>query len=134
MKKKSYNIVVGTMITMICIMIVVTYYMIPAKRVGPSIKPIELTVYDVKGLKNAEQSALLRAKVMEMQGVTACSVNKDARLASVTYYPDVINESNIQLSMNFDGAYAISKHHYPKDVKGGCPVSGIQAFLDKIFN
>jgi len=132
--KKTNKIFMGISIFFIGFMAVGVYVLKPAKRVGPEIKPIELAAYDVKGLKSAEQSAALRTKVMKMDGVTACAVNTEAQLASVTFYPDVTDEQKIQLAMNFEGAHATGKHQYPVNVKGECPVNGVQSFLDKMLN
>ncbi len=131
--KNGIKILIGSASLIVVFLIVSVYILTPAKRIGPAIKPVELAAFYIQDIPTQKEATELRKKVMGAKGVTACAVNTESKIASVTYYPDVTSEKEVQLALELNGVYSVSKHVYPVGDKG-CPVSGIQAFLDKTFN
>lgn len=108
------------------------YYWQAEHRVGPPIKNIHLAAFDVKGITNPEEYKQLSIKISEIEGVTACNVNEQSKIASITFYPDMINEALLQNIISVSGNCKVSKHVY--DEVAGCPVNIWRSWAHSIFS
>lgn len=96
------------------------------------VKPISMTIIKVDGLDKTTNSEALQKQISQQKGVTACTVNPASQLVSITFDPDVTNESSLKSLVGTYSAKKVEPASFDGITASGpeCPVplSYIQAF------
>lgn len=107
------------------------YANVRQRSVTEKLKPVNLISFQMSGELNPEERLILEKKVSEVPGITACSLNKEGNVASVTFYPDRITGESLAGLLSASGKLQVS----PKVIssEGGCPVHQIGTSFQKFL-
>lgn len=61
--------------------------------------PITVGVLQVHGVQPGAQATALHAQLMQVPGITACTVSADAHAVAFTYHPEVVTPAQVQQSV-----------------------------------
>jgi hypothetical protein len=93
------------------------------------LKPVNLISFQMQGDLNADARLTLEKKVRAVRGVTACSLNKEGNVASVTFHPDRITDIRLAGLLSDGGRLQVLPKEIPS--AAGCPVQQLGASLQK---
>ena len=108
------------------------YYWQAEHRNGPPIKNIHLVAFDVKGISNKEEYKALSLNVGKINGVTSCSINEQSKIAAITFYPDLLSDSELPALISSLGNCSVQLHTYEKI--NGCPVNVWRSWAHQLFS
>ncbi len=96
------------------------------------LKPVNLISFEMRGDLNTEARLNLEKKVSAVPGVTACSLNKEGNVASITFYPDRITDHRLAGLLSDGGRLEV----LPKEISsaGGCPVHQLGTSFQKFMS
>jgi hypothetical protein len=95
--------------------------------VAEKLKPVDLASYRLKGVMTLAQRSALEQKISALPGVTACTVNKEGRVASVIFHRKEIDETQLARHLSNNGQFQVAQKALQNS--GGCPVHGMTASL-----
>lgn len=93
------------------------------------LKAVHLASFTMKGDINSEERAALENRVSAIKGVRACTINSKATMASVTFFPDVVDEKNLVAILSGNNRLDIAKKEFA--TTGGCPVHAVTASVNQ---
>jgi hypothetical protein len=96
------------------------------------LKQVHLASFTMNGDLSSAERASLEKKVSTMEGVRACSINSNATTASVTFFPDLINEKDLAAALSNDNQLTIAQKEFA--TTGGCPVHAVSASLSQFVS
>ena len=91
------------------------------------LKTVDLASYRLEGVMTPAERSALEQKISSLPGVTACSVNKEGRLASVLFHRQEIDETQLASVLSNKGQRQVAQKTL--QTSGGCPVQGMNAAL-----
>jgi hypothetical protein len=119
----------GAVITLAAIF---TYANVRQLSPTQQLKEVHLASFQIAGDLNTEQRLALEKKVSRQQGVTACTINSTGTLASIIFYPDLINENSLITMLSNNNQLLIKQREFA--VSGGCPVHAVSASVDQFVS
>lgn len=87
------------------------------------LETVDLASYQLEGTMTPAERLALEQKISTLHGVTACSINKDGRVASVLFHRKKINEAQLAGYLSNKGRRQVAQKKL--QTSGGCPVPGI---------
>ena len=85
--------------------------------------PVTVGALQVTGVQPGPQAAALHARLLQLPGITACTVSADAHAVAYTYHPNEITPAQVQqqVASAFSG---VQEYHAPAAAVVGpqCPV------------
>jgi hypothetical protein len=104
------------------------------RKLSPTqqLKEVHLASFQIAGDLNTEQRIALERKVSEQNGVTACTINSTGTLASIIFYPELINANSLIAMLSNNDQLQITQRELA--VSGGCPVHAVSASVDQFVS
>jgi hypothetical protein len=104
------------------------------RKLSPTqqLKEVHLASFQIAGDLNTEQRIALEKKVSEQKGVTACTINSTGTLASIIFYPELINVNSLIAMLSNNDQLQITPRELA--VSGGCPVHAVSASVDQFVS
>jgi hypothetical protein len=104
------------------------------RKLSPTqqLKEVHLASFQIAGDLNTEQRIALEKKVSEQNGVTACTINSTGTLASIIFYPELINANSLIAMLSNNDQLQITQRELA--VSGGCPVHAVSASVDQFVS
>jgi hypothetical protein len=96
------------------------------------LKQVHLASFQIKGDLSSSQRIALEKKLSEQKGVAACTINSTGTLASIIFYPDLINEINLTTMLSNNNELTVVRRELA--VSGGCPVHAVSASVDQFIS
>lgn len=96
------------------------------------LKQVHLASFQISGHLNADQRIALEKTVSKQNGVTACTINSTGTLASIIFYPDLIDAQNLTKLLSTNNRLSIEQRELA--VSGGCPVHAVSASFDQFMS
>ncbi len=84
--------------------------------------PIGVGALQVAGVQPGPQAVALHTRLMQIPGITACTVSADAHAVAYTYHPDEVTPAQVQQQVA--PAFQVQEYHAPAAPVVGpqCPV------------
>lgn len=84
--------------------------------------PVTVGALQVAGVQPGPQAAVLHTRLLQLPGITACTVSADAHAVAYTYHPDEITPAQVQQQVA--SAFQVREYHAPAGAAVGpqCPV------------
>lgn len=95
--------------------------------IAERLKTVDLAAYRLKGMMTPAERSALEQKISALPGVTACSVNKEDRVASVLFHRKEIDEVQLARQLSNKGQWQVAQKTL--QASGGCPVHGMTTTL-----
>ena len=107
------------------------YANVRQRSITEKLKPVNLISFQMRGDLSTEERLLLEKKISAVPGITACSLNREGNVASVTFHPDRITGESLAGLLSANGKLLVS----PKEISstGGCPVHQIGTSFKKFL-
>jgi hypothetical protein len=104
------------------------------RKLSPTqqLKEVHLASFQIAGDLNTEQRIALEKKVSEQNGVTACTINSTGTLASIIFYPELINANSLIAVLSNNDQLQITQRELA--VSGGCPVHAVSASVEQFVS
>jgi hypothetical protein len=104
------------------------------RKLSPTqqLKEVHLASFQIAGDLNTEQRIALEKKVSEQKGVTACTINSTGTLASIIFYPELINVNSLIAMLSNNDQLQITQRELA--VSGGCPVHAVSASVEQFVS
>jgi hypothetical protein len=93
---------------------------------------VHLASFELQGELSPREESLLENKISITPGVTACTINKESHTASVTFYPERIDEVTLSLLLA-DGVNTVKKKAFSAQA-GGCPVHELSFLFNQFIS
>jgi len=103
----------------------VVYANLRPLSIAEKLKTVDLASYRLEGLMTPAERSALEQKISALPGVTACSVNKEGRVASVLFRRKEIDEAQLASHLSNQGQWQVAQKTL--QASGGCPVHGMTA-------
>lgn len=91
---------------------------------------IEMSSFDLSNVADHESYDKIGIALKKEEGVTACAVNPDSKMASVTFYPDKISKDELLKNIMQTAGTSVSFKQFK--MKAGCPVRATSEFFGKL--
>jgi hypothetical protein len=91
------------------------------------LKTVDLASYRMEGLMTPSERSALEQKISALPGVTACSVNKEGRVASVLFHRKEIDETQLASHLSNKGQWQVAQKTLQSS--RGCPAHGMTTAL-----
>ncbi|MGI4862930.1 MAG: hypothetical protein ACRYFZ_03350 [Janthinobacterium lividum] len=84
--------------------------------------PVTVGALRVAGVQPGPQATALHARLLQLPGITACTVSADAQAVAYTYHPDEITPAQVQQQVA--SGFRVQEYHAPAAAIVGpqCPV------------
>ncbi|SHH32372.1 hypothetical protein SAMN04488109_3700 [Chryseolinea serpens] len=102
-----------------------TYANLRPLSVAEKLPTVDLASYRLKGPMTPAERLALEQKMSALPGVTACSVNKEGRVASVLFHRKEIDEAQLARQLSNKGQWRVAQKAL--QTSGGCPMHGMTA-------
>lgn len=120
-------------VTLLLIVSVKVYYFFSAeKRIGPEVKAIELAAFDIPQIDDVRLMEVRKKSIAALEGVTACTINHESKIAAITFDPQLINVNMLSAFLTAEFQEEIGLHHYPASDKV-CPVHEPGKWFSQLF-
>lgn len=85
--------------------------------------PVTVGAMRVAGVQPGPQAEALHTRLLQLPGITACTVSADAHAVAYTYHPDEITPAQVQQQVA-SAAFRVQEYHAPAAAVVGpqCPV------------
>lgn len=85
-------------------------------------KPVSVGALEVAGVQPGPQAAALHARLLQIPGITACTVSADAHAIAYTYHPGEVTPAQVQQQVA--SGFRVQEYHAPAAPTAGpqCPV------------
>jgi hypothetical protein len=115
------------------LVIVVLYANTRSLSPADKLPPVTLVTFDVKGQMTPEVAKVLHSDISKVPGVTACAINADGHVASVTFNKTMTTESFLKTRLSFNDKFSVTTKVFEPS-SGGCPVHGISASFNAMIS
>jgi hypothetical protein len=101
-----------------------------APTITERLPTIEMSSFDLSQVQDAAAYSKVDAALKYKAGVTACSVNPESQMATVTFHPTETSKEDLLSEINGVTGTSVRFKHF--DTKAGCPMKATSEFFGKL--